>query len=109
MQDQRFFPGEFDGFRFANRSNSNETATQPSFVTTNQSNLSWGYGKHACSGRFFASNEIKIILAYYLLHYDFKFGGERTERPRNLDFELQSVADPSVEILIERRNEVHWP
>lgn len=50
-----------------------------------------------------------MILAYFLLHYDFKFGGERTERPKNLDFELQSVADPSVEILIKRRKEVHRP
>jgi len=73
------------------------------FVTTNSSNsLSWGYGKHACSGRFFAANEIKLIIAYLLLNYDFKFETPR-ERPANHAFELQTMADESVEILIRKR------
>lgn len=74
----------------------------PQFVTTNASNLSWGYGKHACSGRFFAANEIKVIMALFLIRYDFKFkAGE--SRPRNIAFELQNMADPGVEILVKRR------
>ena len=48
-----------------------------------------------------------MVLIYFLLRYDFKFGGELTERPKHLDFELQSVADPSVEILIKKRKEMH--
>ncbi|KAH7183430.1 cytochrome P450 [Fusarium flagelliforme] len=42
--------------------------------------LAWGLGRNACPGRFFASNEIKIMLAYMLLHYDI---GHLDERPRN--------------------------
>ena len=103
-QDLQLFPGPFSGFRFVPQPGSNsQKLPKPQFVTTNASNLSWGYGKHACSGRFFAANEIKIMFAYFLMHFDFKFGGDRKERPKNLDFELQSMADPGVEILLRRR------
>lgn len=69
------------------------------------SNLSWGYGKHACSGRFFAANEIKIIFSYFLLNYDFKFETER-ERPANYAFELQNMADENVVIMVRKRKMV---
>ncbi|KAM0186729.1 hypothetical protein ACHAPI_011580 [Fusarium lateritium] len=42
--------------------------------------LAWGLGRNACPGRFFASNEIKMMIAYALLHYDI---GHLAERPRN--------------------------
>jgi cytochrome P450 len=29
-------------------------------------------GKHACPGRFFAGNELKSMLVYLILNYDFK-------------------------------------
>ena len=96
-------PEEFNGFRFVEGSKS---GTPVNFVTTNSSNLNWGYGKHACSGRFFASYEIKIIMAYLLLHYEFKFPDEVTERPKNLNFELQSAPDPNVKVLFRRRKDV---
>ena len=89
-------PSTFDGIRFV----ANGSAQ---FVTTNAANLSWGYGKHACSGRFFAANEIKMIVAHFLVNYDFKFADESMVRPANMAFELQNMADPGVEILIRRR------
>ncbi|KAL8648734.1 MAG: hypothetical protein Q9226_005872 [Calogaya cf. arnoldii] len=107
-QDPQFFPGPFSGFRFVSQPGSQQVQG-PQFVTTNASNLSWGYGKHACSGRFFAANEIKLLIAYFLLHFDFKFGGDQKARPKNLDFELQSMADPNVEILVRRRERVNRP
>ncbi|KAH6954641.1 cytochrome P450 [Fusarium avenaceum] len=42
--------------------------------------LAWGLGRNACPGRFFASNEVKMMIAYALLHYDI---GHLAERPRN--------------------------
>ncbi|KAF4445467.1 hypothetical protein F53441_10809 [Fusarium austroafricanum] len=42
--------------------------------------LAWGLGRHACPGRFFASNEIKMLIAYILLNYDIE---HLAERPRN--------------------------
>lgn len=118
MQDPAFFknPSTFEGFRFVPPEDpESDTAAKrqlrPSFVTTNAANLAWGYGKHACSGRFFASYEIKMIMAYLLLHFDFKFEGGRTERPANVSFELQNSPDPTIKILLKRRTDntdIEW-
>lgn len=94
-------PSTFDGFRFVPDEKSSQRQP-PSFVTTNTSNLSWGYGKHACSGRFFAANEIKVIIAKFLMDYDFRFK-EGGTRPKNWAYELQNMADPTVEVLVRRR------
>jgi cytochrome P450 len=32
--------------------------------------MGFGHGQHACPGRFFASNEIKVALCHILLKYD---------------------------------------
>jgi len=40
------------------------------FVSTSPNHLVFGHGQHACPGRFFASNEIKIILCHILLKYN---------------------------------------
>ncbi|KAI4213890.1 MAG: hypothetical protein LQ351_003585 [Letrouitia transgressa] len=101
--DPDFYPNPsvFNGFRFVP---SDSEQQQPVFTTTNASNLMWGYGKHACSGRFFATNEIKLILAHFLLRYDFQFKkGEG--RPKNWPYELQNMADPTVEVEVRRRAE----
>ncbi|KAL9021135.1 MAG: hypothetical protein Q9185_001674 [Variospora sp. 1 TL-2023] len=109
--DPEFYPdpSRFDGFRFYTPPSSSDSSApdgsqqqKPVFTTTNASNLMWGYGKHACSGRFFATNEIKLILAHFLLKYDFMFKAGQ-DRPKNLPFELQCMADPTVEILVRKR------
>ena len=43
-----------------------------SMVTTGDTFLSFGHGRHACPGRFFAANELKLLLAYMALNYDIK-------------------------------------
>ncbi|KAI1344563.1 ent-kaurene oxidase [Xylariaceae sp. FL0016] len=45
---------------------------QYQFVSVTKENMSFGFGRHACPGRFFAANEIKLILAQLLLNYDMK-------------------------------------
>ncbi|KAK3317330.1 cytochrome P450 [Cercophora scortea] len=42
------------------------------FVSTTPDNLSFGYGRHACPGRFFAAHELKLILAHLILAYDIR-------------------------------------
>lgn len=44
------------------------------------SSLTWGYGRHACPGRFLANNELKMILAHALINYDWKLPDGVTER-----------------------------
>lgn len=79
-------PDAFDGLRYYNmrkRLSKNgmedkEVAGKHQFVSISNSSLMFGYGKHACPGRFFAGNEIKLILAKLLVHFDFKLpAGEK--------------------------------
>jgi cytochrome P450 len=86
MDDANYPDGEkFDGFR-AYKLRLQGGATNHArnmFVTTNETNLAFGYGRHACPGRFFAANEIKMILARIILEYDFKNVDGSTERIKN--------------------------
>lgn len=95
--DPAFYPSPstFDGDR--------HLGAKASFTTSNESNMHWGYGLHACSGRFFAVMEIKMIMAHVLLEYDFRFEEGTVERPRNISFELQNSVNPGVKILFRRR------
>lgn len=40
------------------------------FVATSPTYLGFGHGRHACPGRFFAANELKLLIAYLLTRYD---------------------------------------
>ncbi|KAI0640040.1 cytochrome P450 [Trametes polyzona] len=68
-------PEVFDPFRFSRmREQSEEQASKHQFVNTSVNYIPFGHGKHACPGRFFASNELKALLAYIILNYDLKLG-----------------------------------
>ena len=41
-----------------------------SFTTTSPTYLGFGHGRHACPGRFFAAQELKLLLAYLFKKYD---------------------------------------
>ena len=44
-----------------------------SFVSVGSQYHPFGLGRHACPGRFFAANELKLLLAYMIQNYDFEF------------------------------------
>jgi cytochrome P450 len=51
-----------------------------------KNDLSFGYGRHACPGRYLGHLNIKLILAEVLLRYDVKLSPGQ-ERPQNDEFE----------------------
>lgn len=53
-----------------------------------------------CPGRFFVSNEIKLILATLLLEYDLKLAGDR---PDTIIKDTTVRPDSQKEVLIRRR------
>ncbi|KIX02230.1 uncharacterized protein Z518_08169 [Rhinocladiella mackenziei CBS 650.93] len=40
------------------------------FIATSPTYLGFGHGRHSCPGRFFAANELKLLIAYLLTRYD---------------------------------------
>ncbi|OLN97589.1 Ent-kaurene oxidase 4 [Colletotrichum chlorophyti] len=103
--DERYFedPDAFDALRFYKlRQRSNEDANRWQFTSINDTNMNFGAGKHACPGRFFAGNEIKMVLAYFLLNYDMKLkDGEA--RPKPMVMVMSKTPDPNGEVLFRRR------
>lgn len=96
-------PDEFRGFRFHElRQQSDEnTARKYLFASTSVDNLNWGYGTHACPGRYFAAAAVKVVLALVLSNYDVKLAD--AGRPENLVFGVLVVPDPFAELLLRRR------
>lgn len=94
----------FDGFRHAKlRENGGATEhARHQFVTTNEQNLMFGYGRHACPGRFFAANEIKMILARLLLDFDFKNEDGSNVRYPNIELGRSSTPDPRKLLMFKR-------
>ncbi|KAL6161324.1 hypothetical protein ACJBU6_00444 [Exserohilum turcicum] len=105
--DDHLYPDAhtFDGFRaYKMRKNTmlDEVSARNHFVNVNDQNLGFGYGRHACPGRFFANNEIKLILAKLLLEYDIKMVDGMTTRWPNIEHGAECLPDPSKEILFKR-------
>ncbi|KAL8794175.1 MAG: hypothetical protein Q9195_003243 [Heterodermia aff. obscurata] len=65
-------PQEFDGFRFYRLRKMAGKQNRHLFVTVSQESLTWGYGNHACPGRFFADSELKVILIELLRKWDMR-------------------------------------
>lgn len=111
--DPKFYsePTVFKGFRFEEISKKKEERSadkennQPSvlYAASNPSSMAFGYGRHACLGRFFASAEIKAIMVHLLKNYDFKFPDGKPERPPSLLFETQNLPNPMGRILFRKR------
>lgn len=72
-------PSSFDGLRFYKLRAMPGKENHHQFVTTAPDSLSFGHGIHACPGRFFASNEIKVVLIELLRNWGVRLVGD-TER-----------------------------
>ncbi|CAJ2508095.1 Uu.00g092810.m01.CDS01 [Anthostomella pinea] len=103
--DERFYPEpeKFDGLRFWKlRQQSEEARDRWQFTSIGDTNMNFGLGKHACPGRFFAANEVKLILAHLLLNYDIKLkDGEG--RPKPNMFMMTKSPSQTAEVLFRRR------
>lgn len=68
-------PLRFDAFRFSRKFEGQEeddkrSSERESLTTITPSWLAYGYGKHQCPGRWFASQTMKQALAYLVMNYD---------------------------------------
>ncbi|KAH7006757.1 cytochrome P450 [Ilyonectria destructans] len=102
-------PDQFDGMRFYNLRNMPGKESRHQFATAGPESLTFGYGNHTCPGRFFASNEIKIILVELLMNWDFRLKGDvelkggAEKRPPNVEVDLVITPNPMAMMEFKRR------
>lgn len=65
-------PEKFDGYRFLRARQQPNAENKYQSVTTGPDFTFFGHGSHACPGRFLATNEIKLLVGHFLLHYDWE-------------------------------------
>ncbi|PIL27970.1 cytochrome P450 [Ganoderma sinense ZZ0214-1] len=66
----------FDAFRYARKHMPAGEGARLLFTATSPEYVPFGHGRHACPGRYFASSQLKAILAHVILSYDIKLGGD---------------------------------
>jgi cytochrome P450 len=97
----------FFSFTMPLRTVTNEKQHQ--FVSTSADSLNFGYGTHACPGRYFASAEIKLIIIELLLNWDLRLKGDIHEhggvdkRPESRQFRTAHFPNQSAQIEVRRR------
>lgn len=95
---------EFKPFRFAEERRDESVGyikrAAKQFATTGTEYLAFGHGKYACPGRFFAANELKLILGHILMEYDFEF---KQERERNKWYGMVRVPPMEARVRIRKR------
>ncbi|KAF4341300.1 ent-kaurene oxidase [Fusarium beomiforme] len=93
----------FDGYRFLRMREAPESDKHPHLVSTSFDHLGFGHGNHACPGRSFAANEIKIALCHMLLKYDWEL--KDGVRPKPSGFGMAYLPDLQAKLLVRRRAE----
>ncbi|PPQ72662.1 hypothetical protein CVT24_012640 [Panaeolus cyanescens] len=108
-------PLEFDPLRYVKLSTSSQNPSETQFGSAEPSkkkyditavsldSLIFGYGRHACPGRFFAAAELKLMMAYLVRHYDVKLENGVKERPRDLTFGLNVMPNPFARAMFRKR------
>ena len=99
-------PDKFDPLRFYRKRQAPGEANKHLLPMTDKDHLHFGHGKYACPGRFFAANEMKMILARFLLEYEFKYP-EGHGRPRNLTMDENVLPDPAATLLVRKHKVVN--
>nr|ANC28048.1 cytochrome P450 [Polyporus umbellatus] len=96
-------PTVFDPFRFARmREGDIEESDKHQLVNTSVDFITFGHGKHACPGRFFAANALKTMMAYLVLNYDVRFE-EEGKRPANIRIGPSNLPSESAQVLFRKR------
>ncbi|USW55910.1 Putative cytochrome P450 [Septoria linicola] len=80
-------PEKFDAYRYIEKRKIPGWENKGLLVSTSPEHLGFAHGKHACPGRFFAANEVKIAMLHVMLNYDMKI-----DRPEDAQCETYGTA-----------------
>ncbi|KAL1615959.1 hypothetical protein SLS56_011607 [Neofusicoccum ribis] len=104
LRDPELYPNPdaYDGRRWYRFRQEPGNETKFQYVQTTAEMHGFGHGEHACPGRFFASNELKIALCHMLMKYDWEYAGVK-ERPRTITQVEMIIPDPTVRLRYKSR------
>ncbi|KAF4448560.1 hypothetical protein F53441_8037 [Fusarium austroafricanum] len=96
-------PDKFNALRFHEARKVPGMEKKYLYTNVGTSDLSWGFGRNACPGRYLSAINIKILMAELLINYDIKLR-DGARRPPNIEFEVLCSPEPNFEILLRSRN-----
>lgn len=107
MLDEAIYPDplKFDGYRslrLRQAATTTEEKGQHQATTTSAEFLIFGHGLHACPGRAFAVNEIKLVMVHLLLQYEFQWPKEGARLPE-IAAGFQPITNPAQIIMYRKR------
>lgn len=103
--DDAFFPnaGSFDGYRFLKLREQPGQDSKYQLASTSAEHLGFGLGVHACPGRFYAANTMKLMLAHFVMKYDWRFVDENPQI--RAPFGSSVFVNPMLKVAAKRRKE----
>ena len=95
-------PQRFDPFRFVDKTAPHNRGRKVDMTSTHADFIAFGHGRHACPGRFFAANVLKLMLAHIIVTYDVKLEGGR---PEDVWYVASCMPNPKGEVTFRKRRE----
>ncbi|OAA38538.1 Cytochrome P450 [Metarhizium rileyi] len=104
MWDESKYPNarQFQSDRFLKRRQVPGQESSAELSSSTSDHMGFGFGRHACPGRFYASALIKLLLCHMLLKYDMRLVGES---PPIEIHGVNTTANHRAEIEVRRRQE----
>lgn len=99
-------PDKWDAARFLRLRSQPDRANEGHLVSVSSDHFGFGYGIHACPGRFFAVHELKVIVCHLLVKYEWKLAPGTDVKPLYLG--ETSFANPGTKLLFRRREEAEY-
>ncbi|KAE9582136.1 hypothetical protein CGMCC3_g1419 [Colletotrichum fructicola] len=102
--DEAYYPDpqRFDGLRYYRLRQRPGDENKHMYYSVGKNDLSFGFGRHACPGRYLGHLNIKLVMAELLMEYDVQTT-LKSGRPKNIEFEALVAPDPDFEILLKSR------
>ncbi|KAF6813110.1 cytochrome p450 [Colletotrichum sojae] len=97
-------PETFDGMRSYRQRQEEGSEHKHSFVSVSRNELGWGFGRHACPGRFLSDVEIKLMMAEFLVNYEIK-NPKGHPRYKNIEAGVNVLPDPTKEVMVRVRRD----
>ncbi|KAJ5018972.1 Cytochrome P450 monooygenase 1 [Colletotrichum sp. SAR 10_99] len=108
MWDPEIYPNpdKFDGYRFLRMREAGNNEHIAQLASVSPEHLGFGLGAHACPGRFFGASTTKLVMAHFLLKYEFKLPNDDMTAVDPMRFGFSTLVNPRAKILIRRRKDV---